>query len=275
MRYLLFWILTFAPIFGRAQVLFDGYYQILNGKSHIGYVAQKYEFDPKKKIYNSAYLIYTETEKGKTTEGLKASAKDDFTPISYQYTLQDGATYKIIDATFKIDPKKKKDKMLLTVGDGKKSNKLEVSIPPNVFLSTFLQHFMLKKGLKPGVKYVYSAIAEEDGAVYTGEAFIKSVEKAESIDVFRVLNTFKNVQFISLMTPRAEVLSSESILQGIGTRLVDQPTIATAGFAVSSSAMKILFGDTPKGERNILFDLARQNAKAKSKPAEPTKPKEK
>lgn len=248
-----------------AEVMFEGYSVIRTGTTAIGYTIQRYEFDAKKKQFTSTSYLKTNEAGGNITESVKAVANDKFQPISYQYTTKIGEQLKMIDAKFK------KDEMTGTVSDGKNKQTLKVKLKKGTFLSTFLGYLMLQSGYKADKKFSYSAVAEEDGGSYTGEAYIKGEEDYKGQKVFRILNNFKGTQFVSFVTAKGEVMGTQSPLQNLSTELVANPAEATKGFVVPSDTLKILFGTVPTGKTNVFskktIDLPAQTTQPAAKGA--------
>lgn len=254
----------FLADFARAEVLFEGFSKVMSGGVHIGYAINRYEFDAKKKKFISTSFLKTGELGGNITESLTASATEDLKPIAYQYTTLVGTQTKTIDAKFE------KNKLLATVRDGAKSEKIVKDLPKGTFLSTFLAYVMLrsKDGLKADTKYDYQAIAEEDAAIYKGLAYIKNLEDFNGLKAFKVLNEFKSTKFISYVSDHGEVFSTKSPAQSISTELVAQPSQATGNFQIPTSLLNQLFGEIPTGQLNEVAKKA-QAAKA---PSEPTAP---
>jgi len=248
----------------RAEVLFEGYSKILSGGIHVGYTVARYEYDPKKKQFLATTFLKTNEFGGNLTESLKAISTEDMKPVSYQYTTLIGNQVKTIDAKFQ------NGKILATIQDGTKTEKINKDLPKGAFLSSFLAYVMLRspKGLSPDTKYDFQGIAEEDAAVYKGIAFVKNPEDHNGIKVLRVLNEFKGTKFISLVTERGEMLSTKSPVQGIGTELVAKPSEATAAFPIPSSTLKALFGDVPTGQANEISKRAHAQPNQPAAPAE-------
>jgi hypothetical protein len=230
----------------QAETLFEGYYKVYSGGTHAGYMIAKYEYDAKKKQFSATTFLKTGELAGSITESLKATATEDLKPISYQYTTLMGTVTKTIDASFP------KGKMIATVKDGGKSEKIAIDLPKGTFLSTFLAYLILKSkdGLKAETKYDYQAIAEEDGKITKGFALVKGKEDVGGINAFRIINEFKNSKYVSYVTEKGELLSVKSPAQGISEELVTQPSLATGSFQVPVSLLKILFGDVPTGQLN-------------------------
>ncbi|MNK89664.1 hypothetical protein D3C87_1096800 [compost metagenome] len=252
----LFIITTFTLSAARADILFEGYYKVLSGDNQIGYVISRYEFDSKKKQFLSTYFLKTGKGTSEITESVKATADSELAPISYEYTSLAGKEVKTIDARFKAG------NMTASVKQGAKIQKIEKKIPKGTFLSTFLVYLMLKskEGLRSETKYEYSAIAEEDAAIYTGQALVGKEETFQGLKVFKILNTFKDIKFLSYVNERGEVIGTNAIGQGIETLLVATPEEATANQPYSASILKTLFGEIPAGNANVVS----QNAKAKA-----------
>lgn len=253
-----------------ADVQFEGYYRLELESKPIGYIIQRYETDSKAKVIRYAYFLKTNQLGGDIQESLKAEAKTkekaEFEPISYQYTGQVGKELKSIDGSFK------KDLMEIVKTEGKKQNKLLYKVPSGTFLSSFLSYLMLQSGIKAGKKFAYSAVAEEEGNSYKGEAVVKDEEKFEGQNVFRVENTFKGSRFVSFMTPQGEVLGTAVPSSKLTSVLVANPAEATEGFDLPKKTIMLVFGDIPEGKVNVLARAAASGAAkpvAVPKPAEP------
>ncbi len=235
--------------FANAGIIFEGYYKILSGKVPIGYVIQSFEFIPKKNQFTSTYYIETNALGGNTIESVKAVADNKFNPISYAYTAQLGKVPHIIDAKFKQS--KGISIMNAVIKKGKTIEKIQNrKLPKNTFLSTFLGYKLHQKKFKVGTKFNYSAIAEEDGNVYSGQAWVKEKKAHMGKPALKILNKFKGAKFISYVTNEAEVLGTKSPLQQLETVLVPSPHLATKGFQINTKALKQLFGRIPTGRKN-------------------------
>lgn len=247
------------PLSSHAEILFEGYSKILSGDQHIGYVVSRYEFDSKKKQFISTYLLKTGKGNNEVTESLHAVADSELAPISYEYTTLAGKEAKTIDARFKAGT------LSAMVKTGGKVQRIEKKIPKGTFLSTFLVYLMLKSkdGLKSETNYEYQAIAEEDGAIYKGQALVGKEENHNGFKVFKILNTFKDSKFLSFVNERGEVLGTNAMGQNITTELVANPSDATTGQSFSSTILKTLFGNVPAGTNNVVS----QNEKIKSTPS--------
>lgn len=255
-------LIVLSPSLGFAsEIQFEGYYRLELESKHIGYVIQRYETDTKEKTIRYAYFLKTNELGGNIQESLKAEArtkeKAEFEPISFQYTGQVGKDLKSIDGTFK------KDIMEIVKNDGKKAPRKETyRIPKGTFLSSFLSYLMLQNGLKSGKKFTYSAVAEEEGNSYKGDATIKNEEKFAGQTVFRIENSFKGQHFISFVTPSGEMVGTISPAKKLTLVLVGKPSDATQGLPVPNKSLMLTFGNIPTGEANVL-------AKNKSKTEAP------
>lgn len=245
-------------ISANAEIMFEGYSAVRSGSTPIGYTILRYEFDAKKKQFTSTSFLKTNAAGNNVTESLKAVSNDKFQPISYSYTTKVGDTVKIIDAKFT------NNEMNATISDGKNIQKVKVPVKKGTFLSTFLGYLMLQNGYKVDKKFTYSAIAEEDGAAYSGEAFIKAEEDFKGQKTFRILNKFKGAEFISFVNPKGEVIGTVSPLQDISTELMATPAEATKGLVVPADALKTLFGSVPSGKTNSVASKVSQLTPTKS-----------
>jgi hypothetical protein len=230
----------------RADVLFEGYSKVVSGKDSIGYIVQRYEFDKAKHQFTTISFTHLGPKSGNSAESMKAVCNDKFEPISFSYTLKSPDKTKTIDGSFA------KGMMTLKMSDGGKTQTKKVKLEKGTFLSSFLGYLMLQNGYKVGKKFQYSAIAEEDGTVETGHAFIEKDDKYHDRPAFKILNEFKDAQFTSWVTARGEILATESKAQGIGTELVKDPKEATKDQLVPNSTLSLLFGKVPDGKANVL-----------------------
>lgn len=235
------------PFTARAEVLFEGYFKILSGDQHIGYIISRYEFEAKKKQFISTYFLKTGKGPSEVTESLKAVADSELAPISYEYTTLAGKESKTIDAKFK------NNNFTGVVKTNGKVQRIEKKTPKGTFLSTFLVYLMLKskEGLQSETNYEYQAIAEEDGAIYQGQALVGKEVTHNGFKVFKILNTFKNSKFLSYVNERGEVLGTDAMAQGITTELVANPADATANLPYSANLLQAIFGSVPTGQANV------------------------
>lgn len=253
---LISFLLTFSQL-AKADVLFEGYSKILSADQHIGYVVTRYEFDQKKKQFISTYFLKTGKGASEVSESLHAIADSELSPISYEYTTMANKETKTIDAQFKAGT------MTAIVKSGGKVQKIDKKIPKGTFLSTFLIYLMLKsqEGLQSETKYEYQAIAEEDAAIYKGQALVGKEEIFNGYKAFKILNTFKDMKFLSYVNSQGEVLGTNATGQGIKTELVASPAEATFGQVQSNSVLKTLFGTIPAGEKNLVAQQSSKNTK--------------
>lgn len=254
---LLFLIFCTSSAFAR-QTMFEGYYLIKSGGVSVGYAIQRYEYDKEKKQFYSISYIQTNKLGGELQESLKAVSNDRFQPISFQFTSTSSG------GTLATDAKFDGLKMTATATDGKNSKTFEKTFKKGTFLSSFLGYLMLQNGYKIGKKFNYSAIAEEDAEAYSGEAWIKNTETHKDMEVYRVFNTFKGAKFVNYVTTSGETLATRSPLQHIETELVRVPAMATNGQKLNTSTLKLLFGNVPTGNTNVLTkNIANENTAKK------------
>lgn len=268
-RFMLALLISFSVLRAsnaQADILFEGYSKILSGEQHIGYVISRYEFDAKKKQFISTYFLKTGKGPTEVTESLKAYADAELGPISYEYTTLAGKESKTIDAKFKAG------NLSAVVKHNGKIQRIEKKVPKGTFLSTFLVYLMLKskEGLKSETNYEYQAIAEEDAAIYKGQALVGKEETFNGFKAFKILNTFKDIKFLSYVNERGEVLGTNAMGQGITTELVGTPSEATAGLPYSPTLLKTLFGSVPEGQANVVVRSAKLK-EAESKAPAPSK----
>lgn len=238
-------MLIFLTNQGRAQVLFEGYSKITLGGEFIGFVVQRYEYQAEKRNFISTYLIKYNEQGGSMTESLVATANDGLEPISYTYNMLSPETgAKTIDAKFE------KGKLKISTTEKGKTVKKEKVLPKGTFFSSFLAYVILKnpKGLKASARYDYQAVAEEDGDVYKGTATVQSQENYKGIPVFKILNDFKDTQFISYTTEKGEILATTSPQKALNLELMPDAAQAMGGLSVSADNLKILFGNIPEGK---------------------------
>ncbi len=271
LSFLLFTTLTYA----QPTPLFEGYMKIVSGGVPIGYAIQRYQQDVKNKLLLSTYFLKTNALGGNVTETLKASARlDTLRPVSYNFNSIVGRdknqTIKSIDATFSDTH------MQASVNNNGKPERIDIAFPKNTYLSTFLVYILLSakkenssgqketSGLQTGLKYSYRAIAEEMGQIFDGTAFIKEVETYKNLDVFKILNTFKEERFVSYVTAKGEALHTKSPTKSIYTELVANPAEATKGFQINPNTLRLLFGDVPSGTINALSQQSQKKYKKDS-----------
>jgi hypothetical protein len=251
----LVWMLLLAPQLGLSapKTLFEGYYKILSGGQHVGYYIQRYELNPKSKQFVSTYYLRTNAAGGNISESLKAYSTDKLNPIKYQYTSLQGKVAKTIDANVRKD--KRDDSILqVKVNENGELRVYEKKLEEGTFFSTFLIYLLLQgeKGITPGAKYNFRAVAEEDGKAFPGEVYVDSETKKLGVDVYKVLYTFKRTQFVNFITQMGESIISVSPALQIAAEMVTDPSQATAGMPYNEKSLALLFGDLPKGTKHSL-----------------------
>lgn len=230
-----------------ADVLFEGYHKIISGGIHVGYSISRYEYNSKLKQFKAIVFNKTGALGSDVTESTVATADENLTPLSYQYTALVGKDIKTIDAQFR------KGHMSATVKDGKAIKKIEQDVPKDVYLSQFLVYLMLKSknGLQADLNYHYKAIAEEDGMIYEGLALINKQGKFNGFNSYKVLNNFKDTKFVAYISDRGEVLGVTNPAQNMSSELMAKPSEAVGSFGVGASILKNLFGEVPLSAQRI------------------------
>lgn len=251
-------VLFFSPGFAFAgEIMFEGYYRVELAGKHIGYYIQRYEFDPKGKTFDSISFLRIKIGDDITQRSLKAKANDKFQPVSYQFTSQDGKALKSIDASFKGEV------MQLKISDGKKLKTETHKVPKGTFMTSFLQYIMMQRPMPLNQAFKYSGIAEEEGASYWGKAWLSAKEDRNGFVVFKILNSFKNEEFVSKLAAvpdskekdkyvKGEVLGTSLPATGLTMELVNSPNLATEGQLVPNKILLSVFGTMPLGKANML-----------------------
>jgi hypothetical protein len=264
-------LLAFSPVQTWANdVMFEGYFKMTLDEKPIGFLIQRYEFDAKKRQFKAISFMQTQIGESSSKESLSAVANDKFQPLSYQYTVQDGKTLKMIDATFKGEV------MTLKVSDGTKVRNETHKHPKGTFLSSFLLYMILQKELKPGVAYSYSAVAEEDGDSFNGKYLIDQRLDKDGFKEFRIINNFKNDKFITTVAAvpdqakpdryqKAELIAVDLPAKRLKINLKATPVEATQGHVVPNKTLLTLFTVMPTGRANLLSKV--ESSPAMSSPA--------
>jgi hypothetical protein len=237
-----------VPLTAFAEPIFEGYYRISLAETPIGYFIQRYDLNAKDKTFSSTYYLYTKTADGTSVESLNAKATEKLAPLSYQYTSLEGKKSKVIDALVKGK------KLVIKIVENGKSTVKELPLSDDTFFSTFLAHLMLRnpKGMQVGNKFTYTAVAEEDGLAYKGEAFVKEQVKERGFDTFRTLNTFKKQQFVNWVNFKGEALKTQVPAVALTAELMATPEDAYKNMDFNKNTIKLLFGGIPEGKINML-----------------------
>jgi hypothetical protein len=264
-----------------ADVLYEGWHKVLSAGQHVGYFVVRYDLD--KKTNKFAYTSYLKTNSvgNDVTEAIKAESLQVtkptqwLVPQKYQYTSTQGKNITLIDANFNIEdaaapktekPGKKKGKknakkepeapavpakpqlrMMATITKDGNATKYDQIVPDNTFLSSYLTYIILqsKDGLKVGNNYKYAAIAEEDGKLYDGVAFVKEMTKEGGQDGYKIVNEFKGIRFISVVNTKGDPISTKSPLLSIATEAASTTEEAVGKLKLDDKNIRTLFGDLP------------------------------
>lgn len=256
---------TFLLLSGQSafavEPAFEAYYKFKLGIQHSGFVVQRFEIEDAKKQMTSTYYVYVKTPTGSTTESLVSKSDLSFEPLSYQYSAVVDGKAKSVDAVFK------NKKMTAKMVDNGKSQNITLTVPPNGFMSSFLNYVMLKNGLMVGKNYEYYALAEEAPACakgtpdcrpqevgfIKGKAEIKSEQKFKGVDSYNVEFTYKGIKFTGFLGLAGETLGSVSPLQNASTEIVATKEEAVGPFQFNEKHIKLLFGNIPLGKKNALY----------------------
>jgi hypothetical protein len=274
-------IRTFAVLFflvfsnsAYSDVIYQGWHKVLSAGQHVGYLVIRYDLDKKTNKFTYTSFLKTNAVGNDVTEALKAESLQVnqpvqwIFPLKYQYTSTQGKKVTLIDAVFeeqklsnqtkKFDKLKKnqaemaskekpKFRMIATVTEDGKATKHDQILPDNTFLSSFLTYIILqsKDGLKVGNNYKYSGVAEEEGKVYEGNAFVKEMVKENGEDAFKIVNEFKGIRFISTVNKKGEPLSIKSPLLSIATEPAKSADEAAGKIKIDEKNIRTLFGDVP------------------------------
>lgn len=233
--------ITLVSTIGQATVLQEGWYKIISGGQHVGFIALRYEFNESKKQFVATSFTQTNPMAGNIKESLVATSAQNLDPVSYQFTSTIGQLVKTIDAAFS------KGVMSAKVSEAGKTESVQNKIQKGTFLSQFLIYLILQnpKGMKVGNKFAYTAISEEDTKIQNGEAYVSAIEKVNGIDAYKILNDFKGAKYISFVTPKGIMLLTKDPVKSLSTELVASADEATKGFDVNKKTLTLLFKNLP------------------------------
>ncbi len=258
----------FLPATSLGEVLFEGYSRIYIGNAPAGYTVSRFEADSAKKQFLSTY--YLKVKRGaEVSESLRAVADLDLNPISYTYMQIAQGKIKTIDAKFK------KQKMELQITENGKTQKIQKNITKNAFLSTFLIYKILKskEGLQAESRYLYESIFEEEGKVYGGQVVVLKPQIINGVEAFKIRNLVDmnheitseksqlnpnqgpqagSTEFVSFVNSQGHLLQIEVSTADMRVDLVASQKEATEGFNFDEATMKLLFGEIPLGQMNVL-----------------------
>ena len=240
-----------------ADIMFEGYYRVDHAGRHVGYIIQRYEFEPKDSTFQFISFLRVKLGDQVIQESTKAKANNKFQPITLSYTSQSGDEIKMIDGSFKGEI------MKLKIINGKTVRDETHKIPKGTFFASFLTYLLLQKPLTLNQTFQYSAVAEEDGGSFNGRALVESKEVTPDFENYKILNVFKGEKFIANVAvvkdpqdanknTRGEVLSTNSPAKNISTVLVASPHLATKDQTVPNKTLLALFGSIPTGKVNLL-----------------------
>ena len=239
--------LSFSYV-SHAEILFEGYYKVVQFKKHIGFYILRTELDAKSGFFKTYSFTRLAKNGFDMTESLQTVSDKDLAPVSYSYLAAEGKKTKTIEAKFN------KDKMTAVATENGTALKIDKKIPKGTFLSTALYYLMLKSkdGLKTDSRYDFSAIAEELAEIKTGSAKIdKKMITKETLQLLKVKNTFSGIEYENLITDRGEAVTASTAATGIETELVRSSEEALEGIKVNSAVFEKLFGDIPAGKINV------------------------
>jgi len=249
-KLILFFFILLTTFQLNAEVLFEGYYKVNQFKKHIGFFISRYEIDSKNKQFKTTTFLKLGKNGVDLTESLQAVSTLDFKPVSYTYLALDSKKNKTIDAIFK-------DGMMTgMITENGEKKKLSKKISKDTFLSSSLYYIMLKSkdGLKTGVTFKFSAIAEEQAEEMPDgiSSFDKKMVSQGSLQLLKIKNSFAGQDYENLITNQGQIISATIPATGIDIELTKNSAEATEGVKVSSGTLEKIFGLVPEGKTNIL-----------------------
>ncbi len=259
-------LLFTVPSQSETKTLFEAYYKIKSAEEHVGYYIQRYQLDTKKKEFISTYYLRTNVKGGNISESLKAHSSEKLNPIKYNYTSLQGKKAKTIDAHIRED-KRDNSVLQVKVNENGKLRVYETKLEDGTFFSTFLIYLLLQgeKGITPGAKYKFRAVAEEDGKAFPGEVYVDSETKKMGVDVFKVLYTFKRTQFVNFIDSQGESLISVSPALNISAEMTKTKDEAVASIPFNEKNISLLFGGVPQGTKNRLHNNSASSSSGTTK----------
>lgn len=242
------------------QTLHEAYYKLMLAGQHAGFYVQKIAYNDKTQKFYVAHFLKANQLAGNLQESLVGVSNKALNPLAYRYTKYDGQNIHVIDAQFKGL------NMTAKIRKGNNVQDYNLKIPQGAFLSSFLSLMILQspQGYAVGTKFSYNAIAEETAQVHRGDVFVKEMQDYKGIKGFRILNTFDQARFVSLINFKGEALFTQNPDVQLSAEMVANPTEATNGISYSNANLKLVFNEIPAGLTN---DLARAQAPTTGSPA--------
>lgn len=246
-----------------AKPLFEGYYKVTIGENHIGYLIQRFDLNSQNKTFENTYYMHMVIGGVTSIESLQASCDLNFKPIKYKYTSLDDKKAIAIDAVTRGK------RMSVKVIENKKARVRDVRLDDQAFFVSFLNYMMLKhpKGLQIGNKYEYAAVAEEDGGLAKGIAWIKERVSEMGMDTYRILNTYKGDKFVNWVNDKGESIKTYVPKIQLTAELVRSQQEATGSIPFNDKTVRLLFGSIPRGQINQLAKMPRSKAKPATRKA--------
>lgn len=238
-----------------SQVFFEGYMKLTEFGKHVGFSVTRAE--QQKDRFRISYLLQFQNQSNFVIEAYVTLSDLSGKPLEIRYlseTNQQKKGYKakyLKDDLWEYEPLEPGPKKILK----KKLSAQGISKPTELFFSSSLNWILTRLPLfqQNHVTFEYQAIEEESFEPVQAKLQILDWENYQGLRVKRILNYWKGVKFVALITAEGVPVFVEAPTLGLQSVLTSK-AVATKGFPLMSSVFEPIFGSIPTGSVHPLTD---------------------
>jgi hypothetical protein len=259
-------VLHSVPV--HSKILFEGFYKIERGTTHVGYLAQRDNVDDKTGERTITYFAYREENGTSSYNGAKVIAKPSadmpFQPVRYTHwtsgnmkspPLTEEGVFKAGKLNISVSDVSeaiRNDKTKKISQPQKLVAKFELNVQPDSFLSTFIPAFIATHGeaaLKQNAVFTFNAFAEESRLFADGQCkVLRVMNTADAKRVARTFCRFPSDETEYFTFPDGQVLGYR--MGDVSIYIAKNREDALGELKFPKDIVRKIFGDLPFGLEN-------------------------
>lgn len=255
----LFSTLMFSASQVSAAVVFEGFYKIMNGTQHAGFIVERRESIPNGNLRLTRYISL----KDGSSESANLEVDSAFKPLNVYYMTKSGASTRTLRGAVSGG----KFTGVETIGQGKKS--LEFTVPSQTILDDFVPNYMMaqtKNKLLTGAKYTIARFVDVPGFSVVDARLGNAVNRPglPGMELIQSPKTLEPAR-TSVISKDGETLSVK-VGEYVAT-LVGSLNEAAGTIPANTKEVESVFGIMPKGFGPAMTALAApQTTQPQAKP---------
>jgi len=241
--------MTFST-FARGEVVFEGYYKIEGGGSHIGFSVLREEFDPKTNIWTIRNYVHTADRSHKLHEVTTVSQHDQFfRPLKSEYLEAEGEDdFVVTNVTIRVKGKSFTAKG--QIGSPKK-NELKGKLDENEVFRNVISRALLINHPANGRVFSYRVLNHDWPLHRSGVARVLDEKVSQGQKVYQILENSDSYMQEIWITGNGQILLTRHPGSNFVAKLVSMEE-AIKDQKFSRNSLTKIFFEVPEGKKNVI-----------------------